>query len=45
MDHALECFHSAREELLFRVKARDNYIKLQLLAQAILIGLTEGVKL
>ena len=35
---------AAREELLMRVKHRDDWLKLQLLAQAVLWALANGVK-
>jgi hypothetical protein len=35
---------TAREELLMRVKHRDDWLKLQLLAQAVLWALANGVK-
>ena len=44
-DVALEYFRSAREELLFRVKHRDDWFKLAILAQAVLWGLGKGVKI
>ena len=44
-DFLIEWSRTAREELLLRVKHRDGWLKLQLLAQAILWGLAKGVKL
>lgn len=45
VDFVVECFKSAREELMFRVKHRDNWLKLQLLAQAVLASLASRIKL
>jgi hypothetical protein len=45
MDYLLECFRASREELLFRVKHRDDWLKLQLLAQASLLALAKGVEI
>lgn len=41
----IERSRTAREELLLRVRHRDSWLKLQLLAQAILWSLAKGVKL
>jgi hypothetical protein len=45
IEFTLKCFRSAREEIIVRVKSRDNHVKYQLFAQAVLLGLTEGIKL
>jgi len=45
MDYLIECHRSTREEILFRVKNRDGWLKLQLLSQAVLLALSGGVKL
>lgn len=45
VDYLFECFRTAREELLLRVKHRDNWLKIQLLAQASLLALAQGVEL
>jgi hypothetical protein len=41
----LASFTAAREELLFRITNRDNWLKLQLLVQAALLALAQGVEL
>jgi hypothetical protein len=43
--YLIECFKNARSELLFRVTQRDRWLKLQLLAQAVLLGLAGGIKM
>jgi hypothetical protein len=43
-DRALEFAKPAREELLMRVKHRDDWLKLQLLVQTVLWALANGVK-
>jgi hypothetical protein len=43
-EYLFECFRTAREELLMRVRHRDNWLKLQLLAQGALLALSQGVK-
>ncbi len=45
VNYLLECFKTAREELLFRVKHRDIWLKTQLYIQAILFSLSNGIKL
>ena len=45
MEYLLECFKTAREELLHRVKHRDNYLKLHLLVQGILFCLYKNIKI
>src|SRR3954470_21288225 len=42
-DYLLECFRTTREELLMRVKHRDSWLKLQLLAQAVILALMSGI--
>jgi hypothetical protein len=44
-DFVAECHRSGHEELLFRVKQRDDWLKLQLLAQSALLALALGVEL
>lgn len=39
------CFETANEELLCRLKNRDDWIKLQLAAQVVILALANGVKL
>lgn len=45
LDYLIECSKTAREEILFRIKHRDAWLKLQLLTQAILWALSNGIKL
>lgn len=45
MTYLLACFQAAQEELLLRVKQRDDWIKLQLAAQGVVVALANGVKL
>ncbi|ELB2137276.1 hypothetical protein [Vibrio parahaemolyticus] len=42
-DYLIECFKTAREELLMRVKRRDEWLKLQLFAQFLLWALAHGI--
>jgi hypothetical protein len=44
VEYLLACFTTARGELLFRVKHRDNWIQLELLAQGILLAIAQGVQ-
>lgn len=44
LDYLIECSKTARKELLFRVKHRDAWLKLQLLVQAVLWALSNGIK-
>ena len=44
-DYLIECSRTAREELLFRIKHRDAWLKLQLFVQAVLWALSHGIKL
>lgn len=39
----IECFKTAKEELLMRVKRRDEWLKLQLFAQFLLWALAHGI--
>lgn len=41
--YLLECFRTAREELMFRVRHRDYWLLVQLVAQALLLALAQGV--
>lgn len=43
--YRVECFRSAREELLFRVKHRDSYLNIHFLVQGVLLALSKGVKI
>jgi hypothetical protein len=43
-DYVAECHRSGHEELLFRVKQRDDWLRLQLLAQSALLALALGVE-
>ena len=43
-DYLLECFRTAHEELLARVKQRDDWIKIQLAAQVTLAALASGIE-
>jgi|GEM_PF-3782910 len=45
LNYLLECFKTAREELLFRVQHRDIWLKTQLYIQAILFSVSNGIKL
>lgn len=45
LNYLLACFHSSQEELLTRVKQREEWIKLQLVAQVVILALANGVKL
>lgn len=45
LDYLIECSKTAREEILFRIKHRDAWLKLQLLVQAVLWALSNGIKL
>lgn len=44
-DYLLECFKSARAEILARIDKRDNLLKLQLYILLILLALSSGVKI
>ncbi len=44
VDFLFENYSSVREEILFRIKQRDDFLKLQLLAQAILLALSQGIE-
>lgn len=44
-DYLIECSRAAREEILFRIKHRDSWLKLELYIQAILWALANGIKL
>ena len=44
-DYIIECHRSAREEILFRIKHKDWYLKFQLFTQATLLAISGGVKL
>lgn len=41
----LEYFRSAREEVMLRVKYRDNWLIIQLLSQVVLFALAQGVEI
>ncbi len=45
MDYLFECFRTAREELLFRVRHRDDWLKTQLISQAALLALAKGIEI
>jgi hypothetical protein len=40
----IACFNTAREEVLFRVRHRDGWLRVNLLSQAALLALASGVK-
>ena len=42
-DFQLECFRAANDRLLFRVKRRENWLKLQLLVQVALLAFALGL--
>jgi hypothetical protein len=44
-EYLLECYRTSNQELLFRCKHRDNWIKIQLLGQVILLSLASGVEI
>ncbi|MBL0347541.1 hypothetical protein [Candidatus Villigracilis affinis] len=44
-DYLKECFINARQEFMFRVSHRDDYLKIHLLLQAILLALSSGIKI
>lgn len=43
--YLLECFRTARAELLFRVRHRDYWLLIQLISQALLLALAQGVEI
>jgi hypothetical protein len=43
VDYLLECFRTAREELLIRVKHRDHWLELELLAQGLILAVSQGL--
>lgn len=43
-DYLVECHRSGHEELMFRVSHRDNWLKIQMLAQATFLALAFGVE-
>lgn len=45
LDYLIECSRTAREELLLRIKKRDNWLKLQLLSGAILWAVAHKITL
>lgn len=44
-EYLLACFQSANEELLARVRQREEWIKFQIVAQVVVLALANGVKL
>jgi len=42
-DYLLECFRSAREEMALHFKHRENWLQRQLLAQVVLLALSQGI--
>lgn len=44
VDYILECFKTAREELLLRVEHRDRWLKQALIAQVVLWAISKGIK-
>ena len=44
-EYLLECYRTSNQELLFRCKHRDHWIKIQLLGQVILLSLALGVEI
>lgn len=45
IDYLLECYRTSCEQLLFRIKHRDEWLKIQLLAQAIFLALASGIEI
>lgn len=45
VEYLIECYRTANQELLFRFKHRDHWIKTQLLGQGILLSLALGVEI
>jgi hypothetical protein len=45
LDYLLECFRSAREELITRIRQRTELFRLQLIAQGIIVALAGGLSL
>ena len=45
IDYLLECFRAAQEEVLLRIKNRDNWLRLQLLSQVALLALSQGIEI
>ena len=43
-DYLVECYRSGHEELMFRVSHRDNWLKIQMLAQTTFLALAFGVE-
>ena len=41
----IECSRTSREEMLFRIKHRDQWLKTQLYIQAVLFAIGNGVKI
>jgi hypothetical protein len=45
VDYLFECFKSAKEELLLRFKYREHWLEIQLLAQVVLLALSQGIQI
>jgi hypothetical protein len=44
-EYLMECYRTSNQELLFRCKHRDHWIKIQLLGQIVLLSLALGVEI
>jgi hypothetical protein len=44
IDFLVACFNTARDEILFRVRHRDAWLKINLISQAALLALAVGIK-
>lgn len=45
IDYLIAVYKSSREELLFRIKHRDQWLKLQLFVQIILVSIASGIEI
>jgi hypothetical protein len=45
LNYLLKCYDTAYEQMLFGMKNRDSWLKIQLLAQAIFLALASGVEM
>ena len=45
IDYLFECMRTTREEMLFRIKHRDNWLSAHLVVQAGLLALAQGVEM
>ncbi|MGA7730462.1 MAG: hypothetical protein WCD37_04215 [Chloroflexia bacterium] len=44
LDYLLECYRAAHEELMLRIKSRDNWLRIQLLSQGVILALAYGIE-